>query len=145
MLGEDPIIRAAYERAATAYAIARSEVYSRYPNGVPPRERLSQRERELLDDDEREAATLKRLRKRAAGQEQRSQFSGLPTRTLPVGDPVAMDVDLEYDSNGEPRLMRCRRCGAESSFDSTLPYVNQLASFTTGHECVVVLPGDEEA
>lgn len=66
MSGEDPLIRAAYERAAMAYDIARARVYPRYPQGLPARQRLSQRERELLDDDEREAATLKRLRQARA-------------------------------------------------------------------------------
>lgn len=45
-----------------AYQLARSQVYSRYPDGMPPRERFTPRECELVDDDERERATLKRLR-----------------------------------------------------------------------------------
>lgn len=66
MSTEDPHIRAAYSRAAMAYARARSDVYSRYPGGVPPYEHLSPRERELLEDVERENAALERLRRERA-------------------------------------------------------------------------------
>lgn len=55
-----------------------------------------------------------------------------------------MDVELEYDSDDEPRLVRCLRCGAEGPFDAKLPYVNQMASFITGHDCLVVLPPDAD-
>ena len=47
---------------------------------------------------------------------------------------------LEDDEHGEPRHMRCTRCGARAAFDQTLPYVNQTASFGTDHECTAELP-----
>ena len=53
-----------------------------------------------------------------------------------------MPVTLDYDATGEPVMQTCQGCGSTSTFDATLPFVNQMASFITGHECwyVIVLP-----
>jgi hypothetical protein len=51
---------------------------------------------------------------------------------------------VEYDEDGEARRMRCGTCGGRAPFDQSLPYVNQTASFTTGHDCVLVLPGSRD-
>lgn len=52
---------------------------------------------------------------------------------------------LDYDSDGEPRIVKCLRCGLEGPFDPTLPYVSQMAAFMTGHNCSVVLPPDGDS
>lgn len=54
-----------------------------------------------------------------------------------------VEVELQHEGDGDPVRMRCQRCGTEAPFDLTLPYVNQVASFITGHNCVVVLPNDD--
>lgn len=39
----------------------------------------------------------------------------------------------------EPVAMRCSGCGQASAFDVALPYINQTASFLTGHGCTALL------
>ena len=57
------------------------------------------------------------------------------TRTRRPDEP-----DAWVDHDADDCVMRCNRCGTVSPFDPTLPYVKQVAAFTTGHACVIVLP-----
>lgn len=72
---ENARLMAASGRAAMAYDVARAEVYVHYPHGLPARECLSRRERALLDDLERENATLEQLRRDQAPHVNRSTGS----------------------------------------------------------------------
>lgn len=112
-------IAAAYDRAAMAYAAARAGVYSQYPDGLPARSELSERQRRLLDDEERENATVKDLRQARIRSSRKFEQTN--------------------EAGGMPRV-QCPVCGEGTSFDERLPYVNQTASFSTGHDCVVRLP-----
>lgn len=107
-------IAAACDRAAMAYAAARAEVYSRYPDGLPARSELSERQRRLLDDEERENATVKDLRQARIRSSRKFESTN--------------------ESGGLPRIRR-PVCGEDTSFDERLPPSTKPRPFTR-HDCV---------